>query len=92
MIQLYKLVAEDVGISVEEVEKIYRMYLEDIRGQLKKTPEREIYLKGFGTIKPNIYKIKNRIRTAFRNREVERVKKLISFLRKLNYKPNPYDN
>ena len=87
MIRLFREVANEEGITEKEVEEIYRLYLNAVKEATKKNPEREIYLEKFGKITPSIWKIKQRLKEAFKHRRVEVVKKHISTLRKLNYKP-----
>ena len=87
MKRLYKKVSEEMGISEKEVEKIYRIFLNEVRAESKRNPEREIYLEKFGKFVPSIGKIRARLREAFYRRDEEKVKRHILTLKNLNYKP-----
>jgi nucleoid DNA-binding protein len=87
MKRIYRKVSEQLGITEKEVEKIYRIYLNEIRKETKKNPEREIYFEKFGKFIPSLGKIKARLREAFNKRDEVKVKRHILTLRNLNYKP-----
>jgi nucleoid DNA-binding protein len=87
MKRIFKKVSDEIGISEKEVEKIYRIYLNEIRKESKKNPERELYFEKFGKFTPSIGKIKARLREAFNKRDEVKVKRHILTLRNLNYTP-----
>lgn len=87
MKRIFRKVSEELGISEQEVEKIYRIYLNEIRKETKKNPEREIYFEKFGKLVPSLGKIKARLKEAFNKRDEVKVKRHILTLRNLNYKP-----
>jgi len=87
MKRLYKKVSEELGITEKEVEKIFRIYVNEIRKESKINPEREIYFEKFGKFMPSIGKIRARLREAFNKRDVVKAKRHILTLKQLNYKP-----
>ena len=87
MKRIYKKVSEELGITEKEVEKIYRIYLNEIRKEAKKNPEREIYFEKFGKFMPSLGKIKARLKEAFNKRDEVKVTRHILTLRNRNYTP-----
>jgi hypothetical protein len=90
MEHIYNTVAERLGIDPKEVELIYKDYTSIIRKEMLLTPEREIYMEKFGKFVPSIFKLKNKLRAAFKKRNKERVKIIINTLKQLNYKPKKH--
>jgi nucleoid DNA-binding protein len=89
---IFKEVSKRLNISETEVKNIYNNYISLMKLEIKNNPHREIYFEKFGKFVPSIYKIKRRLSKAFKERDQLKVKKLITILKNLNYKPKHTNN
>lgn len=87
MDNIYTQVAERLNINKKEVEEIYKDYIGHVKKEMLSHSEREIYFEQFGKLIPSIFKLKRKLRAAFKTRNQKKVKNLINTLKQLNYKP-----
>ena len=84
---IYAEVAKRLNLNKQEVEVIYRDYIYHVKKEMLLHSEREIYFEQFGKLIPSIFKLKKKLRAAFKVRNQKKVKNLINTLKQLNYKP-----
>jgi hypothetical protein len=84
---IYNEVAKRLNINKQEVEIIYRDYIHYVKKEMLLHSEREIYFEQFGKLIPSIFKLKKKLKAAFKVRNKKKVTNLIKTLKQLNYKP-----
>lgn len=86
--KIYKEVSDELNIPEKEVEKIYALYIEAVRTEIKERPEREIYMDYFGKLVPSEKKLKKQLGIQFKKRNITKTKYYLNAVRKLTNKPN----